>query len=58
MRTVYIRDLYGEVKALGYGATLTFLSNGMVQIEDLYESYLLDKSNVYVVADRVEELLN
>lgn len=57
MKTVYIRMLDGEVKACPDNTYITFLENGMVEVDAPYQAYLIDKSNLEVIADEVEELL-
>lgn len=58
MRTIYIRRLDGEIEICPFNTYLTFLPNGMVKVDTPSQAYLVDKSNLEVVADEVEELLD
>lgn len=57
MKTIYIRRLDGEVEMCPANTYLTFLSNGMVKVDASHQAYLVDKSNLEIIADEVEELL-
>lgn len=57
MRTIYIRRLDGEIEACSTNTYLTFLGNGMVKVDAPNQVYLVDKSNLEIIADEVEELL-
>lgn len=57
MRTIYIRRLDGEIETCSNNTYLTFLSNGMVKVDAPHQAYLVDKSNIEIIADEVEELL-
>ena len=58
MRTIYIRRLDGEIEICPANTYLTFLMNGMVKVDAPNQAYLVDKSNLEVIADEVEELLD
>lgn len=58
MKTVYIRMLDGEVKICPDNTCVTLLANGMVEVDTPYQAYLVDKSNLEVIADEVGELLD
>lgn len=58
MKTIYIRRLDGEVETCPDHTYVTFLANGMVKVDTPYQAYLVDKSNLEVIADDVKELLD
>jgi hypothetical protein len=58
MRTIYIRRLNGEVEACPDNTYVTFLANGMVKVDAPYQAYLIDKSNLEIIADSAKELLD
>lgn len=57
MKAIYIRRLDGEIEICPVNTYLTFLSNGMVKVDTPNQAYLVDKSNIEIIADEVEELL-
>lgn len=57
MKAIYIRRLDGEIEICPANTHLTFLSNGMVKVDAPNLAYLVDKSNIEIIADEVEELL-
>lgn len=58
MRTVYIRRLDGEIEPCPDHTYVTFLNNGMAQVDTPNLAYLVDKSNIEIVADDAEDIFN
>ena len=58
MRIIYIRILDGEIVTCPVNTDITFLRNGMVQVETPNMVYLTGRDHVEIIADEVEELWN
>lgn len=56
MKTVYIKRLYGEIVTCPENTCVTFLRNGMVQVETPNLVYLTGRDHIEIIADDVDEL--
>lgn len=56
MKTVYIKRLDGEVVTCPENTGVTFLRNGMVQVETPNLVYLTGRDHIEIIADDVDEL--